>query len=105
MNRHMRHSVQDNLETSKSGQKPERKLAEALLDAMRDIVGKDNVLESGTETLVYECDGMMTHRYPPSAVVLPNTTDQVAPIVRLLAEHAIPFVARDRKSTRLNSSH
>src|SRR5882724_1881301 len=69
-------------------------LSESTLQALRDIVGKENVLASGTETLVYECDGMMTHRYPPSAVVLPTSTDQIATIVRLLAEHQIPFVAR-----------
>src|SRR5882724_8652119 len=71
-----------------------RKLPDEVLNGLRSIVGKQNVLASGTETLVYECDGMMTHRYPPSAVVLPTSTDQIAPIVRLLAQHQTPFVAR-----------
>ncbi|HZS46881.1 MAG TPA: FAD-linked oxidase C-terminal domain-containing protein [Blastocatellia bacterium] len=71
-----------------------RKLPDSVLNSIRSIVGDANVLESDTEILPYECDGMMTHRYRPSAIVLPTSSDQVAPIVRVLAEHSIPFVAR-----------
>src|SRR5689334_14220994 len=90
----MDHPVQDKVQRQdKTSVKP-RKLPDDVLKTLREIVGERNVLAAGTETLVYECDGMMTHRHPPSAVVLPTSTDQISPIVRLLAEHQIPFVAR-----------
>src|SRR4051794_26189528 len=90
----MDHTVHDNVKNSNPELAARRKLPDTVLLGLCEIVGERNVLASGTETLVYECDGMMTHRHPPSAVILPTSTEQIAPIVKLLAKHQIPFVAR-----------
>jgi len=42
----------------------------------------------------YECDGLAQYAVIPALVVLPETAEQVAAVVRACAEHRIPFVAR-----------
>ncbi|MEV5539243.1 FAD-linked oxidase C-terminal domain-containing protein [Saccharopolyspora shandongensis] len=42
----------------------------------------------------YECDGLASYRVVPAVVVLPETAEQVQQIVRICAEHQVPFVAR-----------
>jgi glycolate oxidase len=56
---------------------------------------RDDQLISGREQLrTYECDGLTGHRVVPALVVLPETADEVAAVVRACHEHRIPFVAR-----------
>jgi glycolate oxidase subunit GlcD len=43
---------------------------------------------------VYECDGSTAFKSTPDAVVLPRSTEDVAAVVRLCAEHDVAFVAR-----------
>ncbi|HEV2618369.1 MAG TPA: FAD-binding protein, partial [Acidobacteriaceae bacterium] len=47
-----------------------------------------------TQLRTYECDGLTTFRTLPSAVLLPRTAAEVQAIVRICAQHKIPFVAR-----------
>ncbi|MGF1648784.1 MAG: FAD-linked oxidase C-terminal domain-containing protein [Kineosporiaceae bacterium] len=42
----------------------------------------------------YESDGLTHYRAIPGLVVLPETTAQVAAVVRVCARHGVPFVAR-----------
>ena len=56
----------------------ERRL-KALLPA-RSVVAKRQ------ELLAYDCDGLTLHRHQPPLVVLPETTDEVAAVVRLCNE-------------------
>ncbi|GIH92098.1 FAD-linked oxidase C-terminal domain-containing protein [Planobispora siamensis] len=42
----------------------------------------------------YECDGLTHHRVVPGAVVLPESAEQIAAVVRLCNEYGVPFVAR-----------
>ncbi|MGI8308106.1 FAD-linked oxidase C-terminal domain-containing protein [Saccharopolyspora hattusasensis] len=42
----------------------------------------------------YECDGLASYRVVPAVAVLPETAEQVRQIVRICAEHRVPFVAR-----------
>jgi glycolate oxidase len=42
----------------------------------------------------YECDGLSQYRVMPEVVVLPETTTQVAEVVRACAQAGVPFVAR-----------
>ena len=42
----------------------------------------------------YECDGLAHYRVTPALVVLPETAEQLAAVVRACAEHGVPFVAR-----------
>lgn len=64
------------------------------LDAVRDIVGPDWVLSGRTNLETYASDGLPTHHSIPGAVVLPGTRDEVVDVLRVLATHGIPFVAR-----------
>ncbi len=46
------------------------------------------------ELLAYDCDGLTLNRHQPPLVVLPETTEQVAAVVKLCAELEVPFIAR-----------
>jgi len=64
------------------------------LQAFEAILGKNGVVRKREELLVYECDGLTSYRNRPSVVVLPRTTEDVAAVVKVCADHGIPFVAR-----------
>jgi len=61
---------------------------------MTEICGADSVITDPQELRTYECDGLTAHRSTPGLVVLPQTAEQVAAIVRACAARRIPFVAR-----------
>jgi len=60
----------------------------------RAILPARAVVAARQELLAYDCDGLTLHRSQPPLVVLPETTDQVAAVVRLCAAEGVPFVAR-----------
>src|SRR5579862_4777434 len=66
----------------------------ALLDRLRPVVGRDALLSSPSELLVYECDGFTIEKNKPDVVVFPTTTEQVAQIVRVCTELNVPFLPR-----------
>ena len=59
-----------------------------------EIVGDEAVRAEPDELLVYECDGLPQHKYPPRAVVFPSSTAQVAAVLALLAREQVPFTPR-----------
>ena len=61
---------------------------------LAEIVGKDAVLDDDRELVVYECDAYTLQRNPPTAVVLPQSTQEVAAVVRLCAEMEVPIIPR-----------
>jgi glycolate oxidase len=65
-----------------------------LFDALREIVGRDAVLTSPSDLLVYECDGYTIEKNKPDVVVFPASTHQVAQIVRTCNELEVPFLPR-----------
>ena len=67
---------------------------QVVLDAAGAIVGTKWVRLSLTERQTFASDGLPTRRSLPGAVVLPATRDELVRIVRLLAHHRVPFVAR-----------
>lgn len=69
-------------------------LPAAVAEELRAVVGADGLLTDPGDLLVYEADGLMLYRVPPRAVVRPQSTDQVARVVRILAREGIPFVPR-----------
>ncbi len=62
--------------------------------AMRAICGPADVLTDPLELRTYECDGLTSHRTVPALVVLPESSAEVAAVVRVCADAGVPFVAR-----------
>jgi glycolate oxidase subunit GlcD len=58
------------------------------------IVGKEWVLNTPDELIVYECDGLTLHPSLPDFVVFPGCTGHVVQIVRLAQRNKIPFLPR-----------
>jgi glycolate oxidase subunit GlcD len=65
-----------------------------IITALAKVVGQENVLTDPTDLLVYECDALTTHKSVPRAVVLVGSTQEVAAVVKILAQAKVPFVAR-----------
>ncbi|MFD0884397.1 FAD-binding oxidoreductase, partial [Streptosporangium algeriense] len=59
-----------------------------------EILGPGSVITDPVRLRTYECDGLTHHRASPGVVVLPETAEQVAAVVRVCARHGVPFVAR-----------
>jgi glycolate oxidase len=64
-----------------------RRVAQRLLPA-------DGLITDRARLRAYECDGLAHYTVVPALVVLPETTEQLAGIVRACAQHQVPFVAR-----------
>ena len=69
-------------------------VAASIVGKLRQLVGADGVLSAESDLLVYECDGFVIEKNSPDVVVFPNTTEQVAQIVKLCAAAEIPFLPR-----------
>jgi glycolate oxidase len=65
----------------------------ALLD-FASIVGERNTITAASELRTYECDGLAGFRVRPAVVVLPETTEQVAAVVKLARALGMPIVPR-----------
>jgi glycolate oxidase len=65
-----------------------------LLDALREIVGKDGLVVAADQRLVYECDMLVYYKGMPDLVVLPRSTAEVQAVVRRCAEAGVPIVPR-----------
>ncbi|MEM8715651.1 MAG: glycolate oxidase subunit GlcD [Cyanobacteria bacterium P01_A01_bin.3] len=66
----------------------------AIIREFEQAIGQRQVVKHKEELLVYECDGLTSYRQPPAAVVFPQTTEEVAAVVRICDRHDIPFIAR-----------
>jgi len=64
-----------------------------LIRELQGIVGKQYVLHTPEDLLVYEYDATI-ERGLPEAVVLPATAQQVAEVVKVARRHDLPVVAR-----------
>ncbi len=64
-----------------------------LIRSLQKIVGRQYVLTQAADLLLYSYDAS-TAVGKPDAVVLPGSTEEVARVVKLCAQHAIPFVPR-----------
>jgi glycolate oxidase len=65
-----------------------------LADRLRGIVGRDAVLASPGELLVYECDGYTVEKNKPDLVVFPASSEQVVEVVKACNESGVPFLPR-----------
>lgn len=64
------------------------------LEELRGILGPHGLISSPEEIKTYECDGLTNFRVVPTAVVLPDSAEQVQAVVRVCHRERIPFVAR-----------
>ncbi len=69
-------------------------MIDTLVRAVTGVCGADYVITDPAELRTYECDGLTSHRSVPGLVVLPETAEQVAGVVRACAAAGVPFVAR-----------
>ncbi|PZG08827.1 FAD-linked oxidase C-terminal domain-containing protein [Nonomuraea aridisoli] len=67
---------------------------EELTAALHSLLPEDSVITDPVRLRTYECDGLTYHRATPGVVVLPETAEQVARVVRLCNDFGVPFVAR-----------
>ena len=67
---------------------------DTLARRLTEIAGADSVITDPAELRTYECDGLTHHRATPGVVVLPQTAEQIAAIVRACAAEGVPYVAR-----------
>jgi len=66
---------------------------ERLSQEMANIVGKENVLSSETDLLLYGYDASL-FRAKPDCIVLPGSTEEVSKVVRFAHENGIHVVGR-----------
>src|ERR1041384_4725491 len=65
-----------------------------MVAALRAIVGAEGVLADPHELAVYECDAYTLEKNLPGVVVLPQSTEEVAAVVRFCAGHQLPIIPR-----------
>ena len=58
------------------------------------LLGSNAVITDRQRLRTYECDGLAHYRVVPGLVVLPESAEQVAAVVRACATAGVPFVAR-----------
>ncbi len=68
-------------------------LERRVIKSLARIVGRQHLLTEPADLLVYSYDSS-TARGTPEAVALPASTEEVARVVKVCAQHRIPFVAR-----------
>ncbi len=76
---------------------PDRGVIEAKVAIAADlsrILPAENVIVEADELRAYESDGLTAYRQPPLIVALPETTAQVAAILKYCDERAIKVVPR-----------
>ena len=74
-----------------------RRMTDAAHDALlRDLIAAlgARVHHRPEDLMVYECDALTLYKTLPIAVTFPESTEEVAAIVRACARHGVPFVPR-----------
>ncbi len=66
----------------------------AVAAAAREVLPPDAVITDHARLRTYECDGLAHYRVVPALVVMPETPEQLAGVVRACARNRVPFVAR-----------
>ena len=65
-----------------------------IIKALRQIVPGEGVIDAPHELRPYESDGLTAYRQPPMVVVLPETVEQVAAVLRYCKGQNIKVVPR-----------
>ncbi len=65
-----------------------------IVAALQAVLPEGCVIDAPEETRAYECDALTAYRCPPLAVVLPETTEQVAAALKVCHQMNVPVVPR-----------
>jgi glycolate oxidase len=65
-----------------------------LLEDLRRSLPPQRLLSASDDLFAYECDAQTFDRAQPLAVALPETTEEVAALVKACAQRGVPFVPR-----------
>jgi glycolate oxidase len=65
-----------------------------IISALRNIVPGEGVIDSERERRAFECDGLTAYQQLPMVVVLPETTAQVAEVLRYCKANSVKVVPR-----------
>ena len=65
-----------------------------IVAALRAIVPGEGVIDGEREMRPYESDGLTAYRQLPMVVVLPETTEQVAAVLRYCHDNGVRVVPR-----------
>lgn len=76
-----------------SGRKTTSASKPEVLDKLRGIVGDENVVVDPMRVVPYGADAVK-EKFPPEAVVFPESTDQMVAILKLANEYLFPVTAR-----------
>lgn len=61
---------------------------------LQEVLPRDAVIHDVMETRGYECDALTAYKCPPLCAVLPETTEQVAAVLRICHQENVPVVPR-----------
>jgi glycolate oxidase len=73
---------------------PQSRAVEAVAGLAREVLPQEAVITDRSRLRTYECDGLAHHRVTPALVVIPESSQQLAAVVRGCAANGVPFVAR-----------
>ena len=82
-------------DTPATGESGNRQAAIGVVTRLaREVIPEAGVITDHARLRTYECDGLAHYKVTPALVVIPESTEQLAAVVRCCAEQALPFVAR-----------
>lgn len=65
-----------------------------MVRAMEEKLSPGQVLSGAASQRAYDCDAYTVDRSKPTAIVLPESTDEVCKVVRWCVAHGVPFTGR-----------
>ncbi len=68
--------------------------AAGFIQQLTDVVGEEFIHTDPVALRTYDCDGLTIYKGAPSAVVLPDSAEEVRRIVEICREHQVPLIAR-----------
>ena len=86
--------TRDSLSPTPTAQDALGRVTPTMRDAVIAAIDRERTLTEPTRLRTYECDAITGHRVVPALVALPETTEEVAAVVRICADYGVPFVAR-----------
>jgi glycolate oxidase len=67
---------------------------DGIIAGLRGLLPESGVIAEPLRLRPYETDGLSSYRQPPMAVVLPETTEQLAAVLKLLHGHGVRVIPR-----------